>query len=375
VIAPSHDALVASLDDGAAILERAAGGTWEPLPPTAEREGLLLDIYDGRQLSAISYADADRPEQVRWIPPAHRREELDRRMRELGAEAKMLPPAIAGRAQPVLALIGLVSATEGGFSDPATHPDDRAASLGIFQWAAERDTLHAEGSSLSRFFVRLKRRAMAGEDPLYVRAWQQCTRRGFDVRAGELRLAKKRATPAQVVARLRETFGEGALRTYQLVAALDWIDEIRSTVIRPGHRGGSLLGHGYAEAESGRMVRFDVSGRALRIRAARVTTVGDVLRAPIALATVVSLGVNRPHYVESAMWQALVPTDATARVAQALEGGRIDEVRGLLWPGASALDERALLARFRARAIELYRPEDRERRARRLATALLLDDH
>jgi hypothetical protein len=374
VTVPSRNGQVASLDDGTPVLQRGAGGIWEPLPATVEREGLLLVINDGRELSAIRYPDIDGAAQVRWVAPAHRREELDRRMRELNLEADKLPPQIASRVRPMLALIGLVSATEGDFADPATHPDDRAASLGIFQWAAERDTLHAAGSSLSRFFVALKRRATANEDPLYVRAWKQCTRRGFDIRAGELRLAKKRATPAQVVSRLRETFGEGALRTYQLVAAFDWIDEIRSTVIRPGFRGGSLLGHGYAEAEAGKMVRFDIGGRAVRMRAAAVTTVGEVLRAPAALATAVSLGVNRPHYVESALWQTLAPADAQERVAQALEGGRLDEVRTVIWPAANGVDERTLLSGFRARAIELYRPADRERRARRLATALLLDD-
>lgn len=371
VLAESADASVALLDDGSAVLGRGAGG-WEPLPASA-REGGVLSLNDGRRFWGVRYPDADGRADAHWVAPAHRREEVEKRLQELTAEAGKLPAGLAARVTPELPLIALVSATEGDFGDPATHPDDRAASLGIFQWAAERDTLHAAGSSLSRFFAELKKRALAKQDPLYVRAWKQCTRRGLDVRGGDFRLRKKRATPADVVAQLRDSFGEDALRTYQLVAALDWIAEVRATVIRPGHRGGALIGHGYAEAEAGKLVRFDVSGKPLRVRAENTTTVGEVLRTPSALATAVSLGVNRPHYVESALWQALSASDAGTRIVAAVEAGRLDEARQLLWPKPEMRDERVLLAAFRARAIELYRPSDRERRARRLVTALWLD--
>lgn len=373
VLAESAEAGTASLEDGTAVLARRPAGEWEPVPSLAARDGESLAFPDGRQLWAIRYADGEGVSRTHWVAPAHRRQEVERRQRELVAEAQRLPAQLADRVQPELPIIALVSATEGDFGDPATHPDDRAASLGLFQWAAERNTPHAAGSSLSRFFVQLKRRALAKEDPLYVKAWMQCARRGLDVGAGDLYLRRKRATPSQVVATLRETFGEGALRTYQLVAAVDWIDEIRSTVIRPGRRGGDVLGHGYAEAEAGRMVRFDVDQRAVRVRASRVATVRDVLRAPAALATAVSLGVNRPHYVESALWQALAPADSATRVYAALRAGRLDEVRALLWPVEGDAPDRDLLASFRARALELYGPGDRERRARRLVTALLLD--
>jgi hypothetical protein len=371
VMAAAADAGVGLLDDGSVVLSRGPAG-WEPVA-TSAHDGAVLALNDGRRFWGVRYPDGEGHTEAHWIAPAHRREEVERRLHELTAEAGKLPAPIAARVTPELPLIALVSATEGDFGDPATHPDDRAASVGIFQWAAERDALHAAGSSLSRFFVALKKRAAAKEDPLYVRAWKQCTRRGLDVRRGELRLRKKAATPAEVVAQLRDTFGEDALRTYQLVAALDWIGEVRATVVRPGHRGGALIGHGYAEAEGGRMVRFDVGGRPVRVRATAVATVGEVLRSATALATAVSLGVNRPHYVESALWQTLSQADAGRRLVDALEAGRLDEVRTVLWPTAPSVDERTLLATFRERALELYRPADRERRARRLATALWLE--
>jgi hypothetical protein len=359
---------LATLADGTPILARASE-RWTPLD-TAPGNRIALD--DGSWWASVRFGDGVAPPVTHWVTPAHTREELSRRLESITQEAARLPPSLSGRVQSLLPVIALVSATEGDFADRATHPADSMASIGIFQWAAERDTTRAAGSSLSRFFVTLKKRALAREDALFVAAWKQCTKLGFEVRGGNFRLRKKPATPAQVVERLGTALAEGALRTYQLIAAADWIDEVRQAVVRPSHRGGVLLGHGYAEAEAGRMVRFTVDERPFRLRAREVTTVGDLLRAPAALATAVSLGVNRPHYVEAALWQALAPTDAPARVDALLASPSEEALRTLLWPRPAQLDEDALLRAFRDRALELYRPNDRERRARRLVTALLV---
>jgi hypothetical protein len=370
VVARAGGAL-ATLEDGVALLSRGATG-WQPMP-IERAPGLQLTLDDGTLWGVVRFADGDGAPTPRLVAPAHSREELKRRRAALSLELARLPPRLAARVEPHLGLIALISATEGDFADPASHPEDRAASLGIFQWAAERGNRRARGSSLSRFFIELKRRARAREERLFVRAWKQCTKLRFDVRRGDFYLRRKRVAPEDAVARLQEAFGTDALRTYQLVAAADWIDQIRATVVRPGHRGGALIGHGYAEAEQGRLVKLDVDGRPVRLRAAEVVTVGELFRSEAALATVVSLGVNRPHYVETALWLALAPADAAASVASTVSSGQLEEATSLLWPLPHAPDERLLLASFREHALELYPPIERERRARRLVTALLLE--
>ena len=168
-------------------------------------------------------------------------------------EANRLPPALAARVVPELPIIASISVVEGDFGDPSTHVRDPAGSIGIFQWAADRSSVHTAGSSLARFFSALARRAAAAEDPLFVRAWKQCRARGLSIKSGDLWLGKRRANAAEIEQELHAELGTSSLRTYQLVAAADWIDDVRATVVRPGARGAAWLGHAYAEANAGRM--------------------------------------------------------------------------------------------------------------------------
>jgi hypothetical protein len=137
------------------------------------------------------------------------------------------------------------------------------------------------------------------------------------------------------------------------------------------------------------MVTLKWSGHTLEARPNPGYTVGDFLHTPSALATAVSLGVNRPRYVETALWQAHTGlADVQDRVEQLLaklggpaEKGRwraedlnpesassYAELQALLWPAPSSGDQAALELAFTERALALYRPQERERRARRLAT-------
>ena len=125
---------------------------------------------------------------------------------------------------------------------------------------------------------------------------------------------------------------------------------------------------------------------------------------PRLLANAITLGVNRPHYVEGAAWRALVPdsvrTDLdgllTELRAELTAGGRRaalrydqvaidaiggqarlvwDQIRMLLWPGwPSDLADWRFVADFRRHAMAFYDPTDARRyhRERRFATLELL---
>jgi hypothetical protein len=372
--------------DGGVVASRGGGG-WQPMAPGGRR----IQLEDGSYWLRLGFAtDGDEP-RAHWISPAHGKDEIAARRRELEEEAARLPPSLAARVGPALSLMALISTLEGRFADPATHRDDSAASLGIFQWATERKGVHAAGTTLGRFFSTLAHRAATEPEPLYREAWKQCQKLGLSLAHGDILLEKKRLTGGELEARLGPEMGRGALRSYQLVAALDWIDDVRATVVRPGVRGASAVGHDYAEAERGRMITLKRDGHTLELRPdGAVATVGDFFHGESALATAVSLGVNRPRYVEAALWQAWTGLgDVQARVdalLQKIEGPagevrwrRSDltpasadayaELQRLIWPAPpAAVDEPGLERTFTERALALYRPQERERRARRLAT-------
>ena len=100
-------------------------------------------------------------------------------------------------------------------------------------------------------------------------------------------------------------------------------------------------------------------GRKIALTAPRVVTVGELLADGAALGSAVSIGVNRPSYVAPALWRAL--------------GGEptftLDPAR--IWPAPAHRDAEPLAIAFRRHALALYPPDQRERRARRLVTALL----
>jgi len=375
------DATVAALGDGRAIVT-LAGGRWQPLAPPPQAEGARsrVELDDGTLFVTSRFAtDADPIERARWVEPAHSARELAERARELADEAALLPPKPRAAVERWLPVIALVSTVEGRFGDPASNPRDTAASVGIFQWATARGRKDDAGSSLARFFARLKARA-AAKDALARAAWKACAAEGLDARGDRLLLDGKRASGAELERRLCGPMGSGALRSYQLVAAVDWIEQVRATVVRPGLWGKQHLWPDYAESDGGRTVTLGARGRTFTLRAARAATVGELLRSLPSTAAAVNLGVNRPRFVESALWQALTPSgDAVARVGALVDamaaGGRRArraraELAAIIWPTprAGELDETQLVDEFKRRALGLYRPAERERRARRLAT-------
>jgi len=158
------------------------------------------------------------------------------------------------------------------------------------------------------------------EDKLNIRAWKQCTDQGVDVNAHQILIGGKPATGAEVENKMGEEMGKGSLRTYQLVAAKDWIDEFRGTVVLPGPSGADIIGHGYTENSSGTSVTLSSGTDTIAIDAVAPATVGSLFASEKAVANAIMLGTNRPHYVEAALWRALSPasnpsSDADAKLA------------------------------------------------------------
>jgi hypothetical protein len=244
--------------------------------------------------------------------------------------------------------------------------------------------VHSAGTTLSRFFATLSRRSAGGE-PLYAEAWKQCQKLKLTFSEGDILINKKRLSGAQLETKLGPEMGRGALRSYQLIAALDWIDEVKGTVVRPGLRSANFVGHEYAEAERGKLITLKTNGHTLEFRPTASATLGDYFHSEASLATAVSLGVNRPRYVEAALWQALHgdlndqldhlliqlngPADSERWRTSDLElQPAYQEIQSLLWPLPANENEVTLEREFTERALALYRPQERERRARRLVT-------
>jgi hypothetical protein len=280
---------------------------------------LLLAALAAVAVSACRRASTPSPSAPapsRPPPLGHSRDEIDRRQAQLAAEAERLPPSLRALITPRLRIVATVSVTEGSFDGVATRAGDRAASLGIFQWAMARKRTRDDGSSLWRLFHDLARRAARCRDNddecrLYHQAWRQCRAAGLTIRNKILRLHKKPANGGAVERALQPAMATGALRTYQLLAANDWIERIAA---QPVH-----------------------------LTPTELTTVGQLLRSDRALATAVLVGVNRPAY--------LVP---------ALERALVDVPRD---------DDAALVAALRREALALYTPAERERRELRLRTS------
>ena len=282
-----------------------------------------------------------------------------------------------------------------------------------------------KGASLARFFRDLKTRAgeaektpadkRSEEQKLYISAWQQCDNQKLTVDGDTLKINGKVATGGDVEQKMKGEMGKGALRRYQLVAALDWIETFKATLVRPGGNGIGFVGHGYEDVAGG-------TGAHLKSSSATAdytfdlaapddaVTVGDLFSAEKSLAAAVILGVNRPHYVETALWRALNPagdvkTEAETHLAalvQALDvpappgkkskkkakrtitqadiaglddaaKAHYETLRRLIWPSAAdsaSVNEEQLLAEFERQALPLYKAADARkfRRAERFGT-------
>jgi len=288
----------------------------------------------------------------------------------------------------------------------------------------------ADAGSLGVFFSTLKSRATTAkakkaadrtdEDNLYINAWKQCTDAGLEVKGAngkQLTLNGKVAIGKDVESTMKGTMAKDDLRTYQLIAALDWIDEMKAKIVMPGYFGGRYVGNGYSpHGEKTITLKGAVWSVELTMPAAHLT-VGGVCTSEQALAVVADLLPNRPNYVQTAVWRAGSPTNADAQItallaaidaaqpapipapapagkkkkkakptppptltaATVVDKKSFAAIQALLWPSV-APDDSTLISQFEAAAIELYKSEKKQKgassyknRARRLATAHVPD--
>jgi len=407
-------------EGGAQVLRTVRGG-FEPLDParlspalTAELdERARIDLHDGSLFIWMSFSLSDEAaDTARWVPPGHPRADVETHTRDIDAEIQNLPAgALRARVEEIKNIIVAVATHEGSFGARSAATDTHA-SLGIFQWAMEKNQT-AESGSLGEFFRALSNRAAAAaappgpEDQLFVDAWRQCTNAGLTLHNNQIRIAGVAANGQTVEARMQPQMVRGQLRTYQLVAALDWIEAFRNTVIRPGPSvGRRIFGENYTQTDrAGLRATLQRARTTFELQAPAHATVGQLLPTIKALASAVTLGVNRPHFVEAAAWKTISGgwgpsatrdhldgliaslTSGGARLPRRVTQATIDGgpqqatlwwhlLRRSLWPTTlpAADMEWKTVADFRRHALKFYVPRDARRfhRERRFSTLELM---
>src|SRR6266446_423549 len=424
------------------------GAKWEPIQFEQLSSGLQkklketseprINLDDGSLWVLMTFRlRNESQETARWVPPGHSKREYQKKEQRITEVAEKLPAELKEQLDEYIKAISLVSTVEGSFG--ATSPKtDIYASLGIFQWAMPKHKT-GESGSLGKFFGDLKRRAeqalavkdmeRTDEQKLYIDAWTYFKTHGLDINAkGQITLNGQLATGEQVESTFHVAMGkEDILKRYQLVAAKDWIEQFKETVVRPGVVGASLdlIGNHYKENNAvGTEVTLKWNGKSGEYTFKLIApkdhaTVGSLFTSEKSIAIAVVLGVNRPHYVETALWRALnpkmKPKEWTGALLENLggyieslstqeatsskqKGGKKDKpvhktttdadvstwddehkeiyesLRRIIWPQAGELDETELANEFKRQAMPLYKPADakkyhRERRFTTVETA------
>jgi hypothetical protein len=383
-----------------------------------------LELADGSVWVLMTFPGGT----LEWVAPNHSKSEYAKSEAAITAESANLPDTKDTDFANVLKMVSVVSVIEGSFGSTSGKGDD-TASLGIFQWGMKKNQ-SADAGSLGVFFATLKSRATAAkaktakdqtdEDTLYINAWKQCTDAGLEVTSSkgktQLTLKGKVATGKDVESTMKGTMAKDDLRTYQLIAALDWIDEMKAKIVMPGYFGGRYVGNGYhPHGDKTITVKGPVWTVELTMPEPHLT-VGDICTSEQALAVIADLLPNRPNYVQTAVWRAGTPSNTDTQITALLaaidtaqpappapaaagkkkkkakpappptltEATVVDKksfatIRELLWPSV-APDDQTLISQFEAAAIELYKSEKKQKgassyknRARRLATAHVVD--
>ena len=255
----------------------------------------------------------------------HDRKEFETRKGEIQKEIANLPSDLATGVEADLDIMSMVSIIEGPWRSKSPSWD-KMASLGVFQWGAEKKTTAKTSSSLGQFYVDLQARAGASgkkaekdrtdTDRFYIDSWKQATDAGLSISGGNLRIGGKDATGGEVETALATPMGSGKLRAYQLKAAKDWLDDLRVKVARPLTYGDKLLHKGFSQ--SGPTIKS--GGRTIKLSApSTATTVGAVCTSKKAMALMANLLVNRPAWVNTVVWRALAPKDADTKAAELVD--------------------------------------------------------
>jgi hypothetical protein len=375
--------------------------------------GSRVELDDGRVWVLMTFPTGGTPlDALTWAPSRDSRKDYKTREAVIAAEATKLPADLKTQVDKQLKAISLVSLVEGswGSVSPGTDP---MASLGIFQWGMAKKGTSL--GSLGNFFKALKTRATAAEakpaptrtetEKLYVDAWHQCVTAGLDVAGSHVTIGGKVVTGGEVEQKMKGVMAKDALKTYQLVGALDWLEEMKQKIVRPGASAVSegQMGSGYRDVSAGEAATFKVGKRTVKLAApVDRATVGDVCATAKGLGAAANLLVNRPAWVELTVWKILAGADPASTVdtlvtqivsaqdaaeakaaaavppvpgtkpagkakpkppetidaTNAVDKTNLEALRRLVWPKAVALSESALLAAFNTQALVLYKAED-----------------
>jgi hypothetical protein len=375
--------------------------------------GSRLEVDDGRVWVLMTFPTGGAPlDALTWAPSRDSRKDYETREAIIAAEAAKLPADLKTQVDKNLKAISLVSLVEGSW-DSTSPGTDPMASLGIFQWGMPKKGTGL--GSLGNFFKTLKARATAAEakpaptrteaEKLYVDAWHQCVTAGLDVTGSHLTIGGKIVTGGELEKKMKRVMAQGALKTYQLVGALDWLEEMKQKIVRPGASAveEGQIGGGYRDVADGDAATFKVGKRTVKLAApADHATVGGICATAKGLGAAANLLVNRPAWVELTIWKVLAGADPASTVdtlltqiaaaqdaaeaqaaaaaapmpgtkpadkakpkppvtidaTNAVDKTDFEALRRLVWPKAVTLSESALLAAFNAQALVLYKAED-----------------
>ena len=154
---------------------------------------------------------------------------------------------------------------------------DSAASLGIHQWAMDKDTAGG-GGSLVEFFKTLQSRAKAAEakkaadrteeEAIYVEAWGQCTTAGLKIVSGKLQINGKDATGLEVEDALAGPMATGGLRKYQVIQIAEELEELWAKPLAPGMFGSQMIGNKYAASNEAKDATFPTDKYTIKLERA-----------------------------------------------------------------------------------------------------------
>jgi hypothetical protein len=280
-------------------------------------EGSIISLSNGHAWTLMSFhKHGETADKARWVPAKSTKAQ----QKVMTDQGDKLPDNLKTDIGPELTTLGVVSTVEGGFDSTSggAASGDIMASLGIFQWGMLRNKKDAS-SSLAMFFRDLKNRATEAEKTttkdrtdeqrLYIDAWAACTGKHLDIdKDGFITLNGNRATGGEVETAMHGVLGSDTdLRTYQLVAAHDWITEFKSHTVWPGATGRGRLGKGYSPGNEQATFAPDPEHKVVVAAPDNTSTVGDFLSSEKAVANAIMLGVNRPAWVQYSLWRALDP--------------------------------------------------------------------
>jgi hypothetical protein len=419
---------------------------------------------DGTIYLAIQYPDGTG---LNWVKSKHSRKEYAGRTKLMEDAIATLPAGLKAKITPELDFMAMISMLEGTFGSVsesfwtpyckheshgkggwkgtrtrskadadkavAEHEKankdhdadvdfegDKAASLGIHQWAMDKHSAGG-GGSLVEFFKELKSRATKAEakkaadrteeEAIYVEAWGQCTTAGLKIVDGKLQINGKDATGLEVEDALAGPMATGGLRKYQVIQIAEELEELWAKALAPGMFGSQMIGNKYrASTDFGtKDATFPTDKYTIKLTApAKVATIGEACTDERLKLAVANIFPNRPNWMGALVWRSVITGDPQALVADliakivkaedakppppeakkepeakpdpktktpakaktpakpeitedmAADKQAFKDLQALIWPSGANVDQDKTLAAFNATVLQFYKGEDED---------------